>query len=150
MKFYIVKYINKILNKFGFNNLNPINTSIDPKIKLEPNKDQTTAENIKYYQQLIDFLLFLVLIIKINICFVIIKLARFISNSSEIHFGIIKKVFKYFKSTFNLGIIYNKYASPYIQGYYDADYTGDQLEAKSTSDYCLFIAGGLFIWKSKL
>jgi hypothetical protein len=49
MKFYIAKYINKILDKFGFNNLNFINISINPKIKLELNKDQVIAENIKYY-----------------------------------------------------------------------------------------------------
>jgi hypothetical protein len=38
MKFYITKYINKIINKFGFNNLNFINIPIDPKIKLKSNK----------------------------------------------------------------------------------------------------------------
>jgi hypothetical protein len=49
MKLYITKYINKILDKFRFNNLNPINIPMNPKIKLKPNKDQATTENIKYY-----------------------------------------------------------------------------------------------------
>jgi len=37
MKLYITKYINKLLNKFKFNNLNPASTSIKTKIKLEFN-----------------------------------------------------------------------------------------------------------------
>jgi hypothetical protein len=50
MKLYMAKYINKKLDKFGFNDLNPVSTPMDPKIKLEPNKDQATTKNIKYYQ----------------------------------------------------------------------------------------------------
>jgi hypothetical protein len=118
---------------------------MNPKIKLKSNKEQITTENIKYYQQLIGFFLFLALIIRADICFTVIKLARFAFNFSKIYFGTIKRIFNYLKGIFNLGIIYNKYTNPYIQGYYNTDYAGDQLEAKSTSGYCLFIAGGLFI-----
>jgi hypothetical protein len=33
----MAKYINKLLNKFGFNNLNPVATPMEVKIKLKPN-----------------------------------------------------------------------------------------------------------------
>jgi hypothetical protein len=114
------------------------------------NFTNATAENIKYYQQLIGSFLFLALIIRINICFIVIKLARFVSNFSEIYFGVIKRIFRYLKNILNLGIIYNKYVSFYIQGYCDVDYTRDQLEVKFISGYYLFIIGDLFMWKSKL
>jgi hypothetical protein len=45
----MTKYINKILNKFRFNNLNPVSTPMDPKIKLEPNKEQATS--VKYFDR---------------------------------------------------------------------------------------------------
>jgi len=50
MKLYITKYINKLLNKFKFNNLNFTFTFIKTKIKLKLNPKQTNIENINYYQ----------------------------------------------------------------------------------------------------
>jgi len=150
MKLYIAKYINKLLNKFKFNNLNPASTPIKTKIKLESNSKQINAENINYYQQLIDSLLFLALAIRIDICFVVIKLTRFASNPNNIHFLAIKRIFRYLKGTAYLGIVYNKNNPNYIQKYVNVDYVGDQLEAKNTIGYLLFITGGIFMWKSKL
>ena len=50
LKLYITKYINKILNKFNFNNLNLSKTLINNNIKIKPNKKQTKLETIKYFQ----------------------------------------------------------------------------------------------------
>jgi len=49
MKLYIIKYINKLLDKFKFNNLNFTFIFIETKIKLESNFKQINIENIKYY-----------------------------------------------------------------------------------------------------
>ena len=117
---------------------------------MEPNFKQINIENINYYQQLINFLLFLILIIKANICFIIIKLIRFISNFNNIYFLIIKQIFRYLKDTVYLNIVYNKDNPNYIQEYANTDYIDDQLEAKSTIRYLLFITGDIFIWKFKL
>ncbi|TVY50555.1 Retrovirus-related Pol polyprotein from transposon TNT 1-94 [Lachnellula cervina] len=76
----MAKYINKILNKFGFNNLNPSKTPIDSNIKLEPNKEQASPTAIKYFQQLIGLLLYLALACRPDITYATIKLARFASN----------------------------------------------------------------------
>jgi hypothetical protein len=38
LKFYQAKYIKKILNKYGFQDLKPAKTLMDPKVKLVPNK----------------------------------------------------------------------------------------------------------------
>jgi len=123
---------------------------MEAKIKLELNLKEISAKNINYYQQLIGSLLFLVLIIRADIYFAVIKLAKFASNLSNTYFLAIKQVFRYLKSITYLSIIYSKGNPSYIQGYTDADYAGDQLEAKSITGYLLFIAGGVFIWKSKL
>ena len=49
LKLYITKYINKILNKFNFNNLNFSKILINNNIKIKPNKKQTKPETIKYF-----------------------------------------------------------------------------------------------------
>jgi len=49
LKLYQAKYINKILNKFGFNDLKPAKTPMDPKVKLVLNKEQAKANEIQYF-----------------------------------------------------------------------------------------------------
>jgi hypothetical protein len=151
LKLYQAKYINKILAKYGFKDLNPAKTPMDSKTKLEPNKGRAKASETYYFQMLIGSLLFLALACRPDITFAVIKLARFASNPSQDHVQAIKRVFRYLKGTVTLGIIYSSaYNSLYLQGYCDADYAGDLATAKSTTGYLFVLAGGPIIWKSKL
>jgi hypothetical protein len=150
MKLHQTKYINKMLNKFKFDNINPSKTPMDSSAKYEPNAGQASKEDIKLFQQFIGSLLFLALATRCDICYATIRLARYASNPSEIHFRAVKRIFRYLKGTSELGIIYYNSPEAFIQGYCDADYAGDLASAKSTSGYIIFIAGGPFMWKSKL
>jgi hypothetical protein len=82
LKLYQAKYIKKILKKYGFQDLKPAKTPIDPKAKLVPNKNKAKTDEIHYFQILIGSLLFLVLACRPDIIFAMIKLARFASNPS--------------------------------------------------------------------
>ena len=123
---------------------------MDSNIKLEPNKEQANKEDIKLFQMLIGSLLYIMLGTRVDIAFAVIKLARFASNPSNIHFTAVKRVFKYLKGTKDYGITYYKGASRFISGYCDADYAGDLISAKSTTGYIILLAGGIISWKSKL
>jgi hypothetical protein len=95
---------------------------------------------------LISSLLFLLLACRPDIIFAIIKLARFASNPSQDHVQAIKRIFRYLKGTVTLGIIYfSAYNSLYLQGYYNADYTGDLATTKRTTGYLFVLAGGPII-----
>ena len=61
LKLYQAKYIKKILKKYGFQDLKPAKTPMDPKAKLVPNENKAKADEIYYFQMLISSLLFLVL-----------------------------------------------------------------------------------------
>jgi hypothetical protein len=92
---------------------------------------------------LIGSLLYIILGIKVNIVFAIIKLAHYTSNLSNIYFIAVKRVFKYLKGTKDYRITYYKNASWFISGYCDTDYTSDLLSAKSTTSYIILLAGGI-------
>ena len=49
MKLLQKRYINKLLIKYNIEDYNPAYTPIDPKIKLEPNKELATKEQIKWF-----------------------------------------------------------------------------------------------------
>ena len=123
---------------------------MDSNIKLEPNKEQASKEDIKLFQVLIGSLLYIILGTRLDIAFATIKLARYTSNPSKVYFTAIKRVYKYLKGTKDYSITYYKNTSRFISGYCDADYTGDLASAKSTSGYLILLAGGTISWKSKL
>jgi hypothetical protein len=150
MKLHQTKYINKIFNKFKFDNINPIKLFIDFITKYKPNLGQTNKKDIKLFQQYIRSLLFLTLVIRYNIYYTTIKLARYMSNLSKIYFRVVKRIFRYLKGISELRIIYYNNPETFIQRYYNTDYIGDLASVKSINGYIIFITGGLFIWKSKL
>ena len=128
----------------------PKDTPMDSKVKLEPNPNQANKEEINYFQQIIGYLLFLILATKPDICYAVIKLARFASNLSVGHLIALKNVLRYLKGLKKLGLIYEKSPNKYASGYYNADYAGDIGTAKSTSGISFYLASCLISWKSKL
>jgi len=119
---------------------------MDLKAKLVLNENKAKADEIHYYQMLIGSLLFLALASRPNITFVVIRLARFASNPSQDHLQAIKRVFGYLKGTITLGITYSlANQSPYLQGYYNANYASDVSITKSTTGYIFILAGGPII-----
>ena len=122
----------------------PKDILMDSKAKLKPNLNQVNKKEINQYQQIISCLLFLTLAIRFDICYSVIKLARFASNSSTDHLIALKNVLKYLKELKKLGLIYEKSSNRYISGYYDADYAGDISTTKSTSGLSFYLTSYLF------
>ena len=75
--------------------------------------------------------------------------ARFQSDPRESHLTIVKHIFKYLKGTTNLGLYYRKSREYKLVGYYDADFTGDRIERKSTSGSFQFLRDNLISWSNK-
>jgi hypothetical protein len=92
---------------------------------------------------LIGSLLYIMLSTRLDIAFIIIKLARFISNPNNIHFTIIKRIYKYLKGTKDYRITYYKNSSQFIYSYCNADYASDLISAKLITNYIILLASGI-------
>jgi hypothetical protein len=143
-------YISKVLAKYSLTSCNPIYTPMDTKAKLVPNKEVASKEDIRHFQEIVGSLLYITLGTRLDIAFPTIRLARYASNPSKEHFTAIKRVLRYLKTTIDYGITYYSNSTSYITGYTDSDFAGDIATAKSTSGYIFTIAGGPFMWRSKL
>jgi len=75
--------------------------------------------------------------------------ARFQSDPRETHLTAVKRIFRYLKGTTNLGLLYKKSLDYKLFGFFDADYAGDRIERKSTSENCQFLGENLISWASK-
>ena len=60
----------------------------------------------------------------------------------------VKKTFRYVKSTTGLMLTYRKSESLEIEGYSESDFAGDADDRKSTSEYIFTLAKGAISWKS--
>jgi len=59
------------------------------------------------------------------------------------------RIFRYPKGTKNLGLLYKKSLYYKLVGFCDADYVGDRIERKLTSESCQFLGENLISWASK-
>ena len=63
---------------------------MDSKIKLEPElNNKVNINKIRLFQQIINFLLYIILRIKLNITFTIIKLLKYTFNLNKVYFIVI-------------------------------------------------------------
>ena len=145
-------YIQKLLNKLGFNNLNPTSTPIQENLKLLLNLENQSLDNIHYYQTIIGSLLYLSLGTRMDIMLATTKLAKFASNPSNNHLKALKQVLRYLKGTKDYILCYKQNIRPNnlrLIGYSDANQVGDKLSRKLTSGYAFYLNNSLISQSSK-
>ena len=111
-------------------------------------EDTGTKVDQKLYRGMIGSLLYLTAS-RPDILFSVCLCARFQSDPRESHLTAVKRIFRYLKVTTNLGLLYRKSLDYQLVGFCDADYAGDMMERKSTSDHCQFLGENLISWASK-
>jgi hypothetical protein len=67
----------------------------------------------------------------------------------DIHQTMLKRILRYIKGTFSLGIQLRTASTPAITVYSDADWAGCPDTRRSTSGFCVFFGGSLISWSSK-
>jgi hypothetical protein len=102
----------------------------------------------KVYRSMIGSLLYLCASrpdIMLSVC----MCARFQTNPKEVHLRAMKKIMRYLVYTPKFGLWYPKGSTFDLIGYSDADWTGCQIDRKSTSGTCQFLGRSLVSWASK-
>ncbi|KAK2428594.1 putative mitochondrial protein [Trifolium repens] len=141
------KYIKDLLKKFNLEDCKPMNTPMHPTSSLSKEESEGKVDQ-KLYRGMIGSLLYLTAS-RPDILFSVCLCARFQSDPRESHFTAVKRIFRYFKASCNIGLLYQKSNDYKLIGFCDADYAGDRIERKSTSGNCQFIGENLISWASK-
>jgi hypothetical protein len=167
-------FINKALEKFGFNGDRPYPCKIpastnirnefldaaeltrnDLKADQELCKQNNWTQN--YYLQLVGTLLYASIMTRPDIAWVVQLLSRHMVSPRSTHFYAAIKVFGYLKATKRHGLVFpkanintgsNKQLT--FNCYTDADYAGDKSTSKSATGYVIFLNNCLIHWISKL
>ena len=142
-------YVKELLKRFGMDQCKPISTPGDTNIKLSSSNEIPDTQFP--YQEAIGALLYLSIISRPDITFMVNKLSQFNCCYQENHWKAIKRIFRYLQGTLNIGIIYSSSSSNLnLIGFCDADYAADVDTRKSTSGFLVNLGGSPVSWSSRL
>ena len=141
------KYTLDLLKETGMMGSKPVETPMDPGIKLETKPDDPPVEKGRY-QRLVGKLIYLSYT-RPDITFAVSCVSQFMHSPSETHMQAVYRILKYLKGTPGVGLFFRKNAERGIQLYTDADWAGSAEDRRSTSGYCSFVYGNLVTWRSK-
>ena len=86
------KYTGEILARFNIIDEKPIYSPTVQEIRFEKNSEQTSANDIKKYQQEIGSLMYLMTSTRLDLAFSVDNCVRYMSNSSAKHFKAVERI----------------------------------------------------------
>nr|GEY00843.1 uncharacterized mitochondrial protein AtMg00810-like [Tanacetum cinerariifolium] len=141
------KYVNKILNKFGYPDVKTASIPMETHMTwLKDEKGEDVDEHL--YRSMLGSLMYLTSS-RHDIMFVVCAYARFQVNPKISHLQAMKRIFRYLKGQSKLGIWYPKDSPFDLVAYTDSDYAGVSLDRKSTIGCCQFLRCMLILWQCK-
>ena len=141
------KYTLDILTNTGMLNCKPIDTPMDPNVKLVPSQGQLLRD-LGRYRRLVGKLNYLT-ITRPNISFLVSVVSQLPQSPCDSHWDAIVRIVRYIKGTPGQGVLYENKGHTQVVGYNDANWAGSPTDRCSTSGYCMFIGGNLISWNSK-
>ncbi|GJR45904.1 putative ribonuclease H-like domain-containing protein [Tanacetum coccineum] len=125
------KYVDEILNKFGFSDVKTASTPIEThKTLLKDENGEDVDEHL--YRSMIGSLMYLTSS-RPDIMFAVCACARFQVNPKISHLHAVKRIFRYLKGQPKLGLWYPKDSPFNLVAYTNSDYARACLDRKSTT-----------------
>ncbi|RVX17827.1 Retrovirus-related Pol polyprotein from transposon RE1 [Vitis vinifera] len=141
------KYALDILEETGMLDCKPVDTPMDPNVKLIPGQGEPLGDHGRY-RRLVGKLNYLT-ITRLDISFPVSVVSQFLQSPCDSHWDVVIRILRYIKSTPGQGVLYENRGHTQVVGYTDADWAGSPTDRRSTSGYCVFIGGNLISWKNK-
>jgi hypothetical protein len=138
-------YLEKVLSRFGYSDLEPISTPYDASVILRKNK-RIMRDQLRY-SHIIGLLMYLASATRPDVSFAMSKLSQFVSNPGDDHWNALGRVMHYLKGTMDYGIHYTGYPRV-LEGYSDSNWISDVDKIKATSGYVFTLGSGAVSWKS--
>ena len=144
-------YVDKLISKFNINTFfTSSKTSLTNFIQMIKNKKTITLQQIHAYQQRIEFINFVVIIIRSDVFFAVLKLSEFFINSSTYHMKQVDKMLKYLIYTKNYVIVFNDQtnnSNTIFLNFSNVSFADDLNIHQNFNDYCFKFFNDMIDWK---
>ncbi|GJR34260.1 retrovirus-related pol polyprotein from transposon TNT 1-94 [Tanacetum coccineum] len=135
------KYASEIVKSYGLLSTDTVDTPMVEKNKLDEYL-QGTPVDATLYRGMIGSLMYLTSS-RPDLIYAVCLFARYQSKPIEKHLQAVKRIFRYLKGTFNMGLWYSKDTDMLLTAYADADHAGCQDTRRSTSGSAQFLGDKL-------
>ncbi|GJW98008.1 retrovirus-related pol polyprotein from transposon TNT 1-94 [Tanacetum coccineum] len=132
------KYVADILKKFDFCSIKIATTPIESNKPLVKDEDGVKVD-VHEYRSMIGSLMYLTAS-RPDIMFVVCACARFQVTQKASYLHVVKRIFRYLKHQPKLGLWYPRDSPFELEAFSDSDYAGANLDRKSTTGGCQFLA----------
>ena len=142
-------YLESITHRFGFNELKPVSSPMEPHIKLTNAQSPSTGAEYAAmqhipYREAVSSLMYAALGTRPNISYTISTISRFCSNPRTPHWEAVRQIYRYLIGTKDLRLTYG-WTRKLLQGYTDADGSMSK-DQKAVSEYTFLSDGGFVSW----
>ena len=148
------QYIDQLLKETGFEESRAVATPMEPgalshAIRNPVPASENDEAEITRYASLVGKVIYATCMTRMDVAYAAGVWARFMANPTEAHASCAERMPRYLQGTRSRGIQY-KAGDLNLHGMVDADYAGDRDNAKSTTGWVFYMAGGPVSWCSKL
>ena len=141
-------YIQATLERFKMDKCHAVRSPMILGADLEPNCEDILMKNRTEFQELCGSLMYIANGTRVDICYAVNRLCRYMASPTERHFECLKRICRYLFGTIDYSLIYSCGDQELI-GYADADFANDRTDSKSISGICTFLCGNLIDWSSR-
>ena len=102
------QYIQKVLERFRFQDSKPVSTPADPNVKLQKDDNVSKMVDPATYQSMVGSLLYVAVATRPDIAQAVGAVAKFSSKPSEAHLTAVKRILRYLKGSMDIALTYKK------------------------------------------
>lgn len=147
--------IDKIISQFGQHDAFPVNTPMDPGLKLRrPDRTKFSSQDIRQleklpYRSLVGCLIYLSVATRPDITYAVQQLSQFLDSFSFVHWNAAIRVVRYLKGTRNLKLTLGGRNAISLLGFTDSDWANCLDTRRSIGGYGFSLGSGLISWTAK-
>ncbi|XP_049958025.1 uncharacterized protein LOC126474593 [Schistocerca serialis cubense] len=140
-------YVKRFLEKYDMMDAKPL--SLPTERGWTPGESPPLI-NTGLYREIIGSLMYLTQGTRPDLSYAVNIASRVQDSPTQAHFALLRRIFRYLKSTITDGIKFTKDKDCSIEGYSNADHGRDRGTRRSTSGILLMFHGRPVVWKSEL
>ncbi|KAJ4715159.1 Retrovirus-related Pol polyprotein from transposon TNT 1-94 [Melia azedarach] len=148
-------YIQKILSRFGMSTAKPIDTPSAANAHLSVAFAPKSVEEKEYmsrvpYASAVGSLMYAMVCSRPDLAQSVSVVSRFMGEPGKEHWQAVKRIFRYLKGTFDVGLIYEGDTQCLVTRFSDSDYAGDVDSRRSMTGYVFTLGSSVVSWKATL
>ncbi|GAA0151404.1 transmembrane signal receptor [Lithospermum erythrorhizon] len=143
------RYAEELLARFGMSDSNSVSNPIVPGTRVDKDAGRNLVDETQY-KQIVGSLMYLTST-RPDIMYVTSLISKFMSNPTELHMHLAKRILRYLKGTIDFGILYKEgSAAGKFIAYTDSDYAGDHEDTKKAEFVAATACTCQAIWMSRI